>query len=159
MADTRNLWAIIVEELKSQGLTISAMESCTGGGIAYHITQISGASEVFKGSIVAYSNDIKTQCGVPEDIINTYTVYSKETSIEMAKAAKRFAKSNIGIGVTGQFGRQDPNNPTSAVNRVWYAIVTDSEIYSDYIDVPEKERCEQQEYAILKIAKAISSIL
>ena len=88
MENNKNIWEEIVKKLIEKKLTISTMESCTGGGIANEITNISGASEVLKVSYVTYSNEAKIKFGVPEKIIEKYTVYSKETAIEMAKAAK-----------------------------------------------------------------------
>ena len=102
MISIQKIWNEIVQKLIQKNLTISAMESCTGGGIANEITNISGASSVLRESYVTYCNEAKIKQGVSADIIEKFTVYSKETAIEMAKAAKHQANSDIGIGVTGQ---------------------------------------------------------
>ena len=102
MDTNKNIWEQIVKNLIQKNLTISTMESCTGGGIANEITNISGASSVLMESFVTYCNEAKIKHGVPEDVIKKYTVYSPETAIEMSKAAKKQANSDIGIGVTGQ---------------------------------------------------------
>lgn len=65
----------VVNKLRQDGLFITTVESCTGGGLANAITNISGASEVIKGAFVTYSNEQKIALGVPQEIIDKYTVY------------------------------------------------------------------------------------
>lgn len=107
----------IVEILKSNGSTISFMESCTGGFLANCITNIQGASDVLKVSLVTYSTEYKEHFGVDKNIIKQYTVYSMETAKEMSRNVSNLAKSNIGVGVTGELG-----NTTTNLNKVYYSI-------------------------------------
>ncbi len=107
----------IVEKLKNNEYTISFMESCTGGYLANEITDISGASNVLKVSLVTYSTEYKEQFGVDKNIINKYTVYSSETAKEMSRNVSNIAKSNIGVGVTGELGNTDKSE-----NKVYYSI-------------------------------------
>lgn len=156
MEDDKNYWLDIVNILNEKGLTISTMESCTGGGIAYEITNISGASEILKECYVTYCNEAKIKQGVPAEVIDKYTVYSPETAIEMARAVKKQAKSNIGIGVTGQLGRIDPNNPVDKLNCVWYAIINQQdEFIVKKISVPDDERRIQKKFVIADIATTL----
>lgn len=97
-----NLNEKIVKILNEQNKTICFMESCTGGFLASEITNVSGASNVLKVSLVTYSNEYKIKFGVTKDTLDKYTVYSIETAKEMAKSASDFAASSIGIGVTGE---------------------------------------------------------
>ncbi len=152
-------WKKIVNDLKEKEITISTMESCTGGGIANEITNISGASEVFKEGFVTYSNEAKIKHGVPEVLIEQYTVYSPEVAVGMAKAAKEQAGADIGIGVTGQLGRIDPANPVDKLNTVWYSIIDeDNNVIVKEIHVFDGERREQKEYIIEKIASSLINI-
>ena len=154
----RNYWFDIVNKLIEKNLTIATMESCTGGGIANEITNISGASAVIKESYVTYCNEAKIKEGVPAEVIEKYTVYSSKTAQEMAKAAKRQAKSNMAVGITGQLGRIDPNNPANKLNHVWFAIVDNNDnIIEKEIVVPDAERKIQKEYAINEVAKELIS--
>lgn len=153
MKNKKNYWAQIVSKLNELNLTIATMESCTGGGIANEITNISGASLVLKESYVTYCNEAKIKQGVPAEVIAKYTVYSPETAIEMAKAVKKQASSDIGVGVTGQLGRIDPNNPVEKLNCVWYAVIDqNNEIVVKQINVPSDERRVQKEFVISEIA-------
>lgn len=107
----------IVEKLNENKQTISFMESCTGGFLANSITNISGASNVLKVSLVTYSSEYKIKFGVNENVIKKYTVYSQKTSIEMAKNIAQFAKSNISVGITGELGNTLNNSP-----KVYYTV-------------------------------------
>ena len=92
----------IVHYLIQNHISISTMESCTGGLLASLITDIPDASTILKFSAVTYSTEYKIKMGVSKDVIDTYTVYSKETAIEMAKAISEFTGSDLGVGITGR---------------------------------------------------------
>jgi nicotinamide-nucleotide amidase len=83
--------------LRKRHWYIGVMESCTGGAIANAMTNIPGASDVFKEGKVTYSDEAKIKAGVDEKIIKKFGVYSKETAEEMA----RKIEGDIGVGVTG----------------------------------------------------------
>ena len=112
----------VVNKLINLNLTISTMESCTGGAIVNAITNVPGASSVLNFSAVTYSNDFKIKMGVSSDVIDKYTVYSMETALSMAKAICKFTQSNYGIGVTGKLGKKDPNNEFGEDNQVFVSI-------------------------------------
>ena len=155
-----NIWCEIVNKLIEKNLTIATMESCTGGGIASEITSISGASAIIRESYITYCNEAKIKRGVPAEVIEKYTVYSKETAIEMAKAAKKEADSDIAIGITGQLGRIDPNNPVEKLNHVWFAIIDKSDnVINKEIVVPDDDRKKQKEYAINEVANGLINII
>ncbi|MCD6217548.1 CinA family protein [bacterium] len=91
--------------LKLKKMTIAFAESVTAGGFMYYLTSVPGASEVFKGGIVAYSNEIKTDVlGVSKETIERYGVVSKEVAIEMAKKVREMMGTTIGVGITGYAG-------------------------------------------------------
>lgn len=90
----------LVKILKERNETISTMESCTGGLLSSEITNIEGSSEVLKYSIVTYSDEAKIRFGVKKETIEKYSVYSTETSIEMAKSISKITNSTWGIGIT-----------------------------------------------------------
>jgi nicotinamide-nucleotide amidase len=85
--------------LRKRHWTIGVMESCTGGAIANAVTNIPGASDVFKCGKVTYSDDAKIEAGVYRKVIDGYSVFSMEVAKEMAKKIK----GDIGVGVTGNF--------------------------------------------------------
>ena len=85
--------------------TISFAESCTGGLISKYITDISGSSSVYKGSVVAYHNSIKELLlNVKGETIRTYGAVSEETCMEMAHNIRKLTNSDFGISTTGIAG-------------------------------------------------------
>jgi PncC family amidohydrolase len=109
--------------LKEKGLYVVTVESCTGGGLANCITNVTGASGVFKGGYVTYCNAEKFKLGVPEAVIEEFTVYSEETALAMADAGLRAsAWARVSIGITGSLSRADPDNPNSKVGDVYIGI-------------------------------------
>lgn len=124
--------------LLEKKITISAMESCTGGQFMSLITDTPGASEITKGGFVTYSNEAKIMQGVNAQVIERYSVYSKETAIEMAKAVRKNLKSDIGIGITGTFANIDPqNSEASVLGRVFFAIATENGTNAYEMDIAD----------------------
>lgn len=151
----------IVSLLTNKGKTIATMESCTGGGVCNRITNIEGASEVLKFSAVTYSNEFKMKMGVSKSIIDTYSVYSKETSHEMAYHISSFANSDYGIGITGKLNRVDKENPFGKDNIVFVSIYEkEKDTYTDLvIEATLSSRQENKELVISKIGTLLLSIL
>ena len=131
-----SLYGQITRSLIQKGLQISTMESCTSGMIASLITDTEGSSAVMKGSAITYSNEAKIACGVPENTITKFGVYSKETAASMASAARQTYKADIGIGVTGSFGNTDPANTDSVPGEVYFAIATEKENRTFFRQLP-----------------------
>ena len=78
----------------------------------------------------------------------------------MAKAVKRKAKSDISIGVTGQLGRIDPDNPVDKLNCVWIAATkNDKFVFVREVHVPEAERRKQKEFIIDAVASMVLEII
>ena len=99
------LEVIIGELLKKRKLTVSTAESCTGGSIAERLTSIAGSSEYFKGSIVAYSNEVKKDLlYVSSETLEKYGAVSEETVIEMVKGAMKALKTDCAVATSGIAG-------------------------------------------------------
>lgn len=143
----------VIEEFTKLNKTISTMESCTGGGVVNALTNIEGASEVIKFSAVTYSNEFKVKMGVPEEIIDKYSVYSMETAKAMSKTISEYTASNIGIGITGKLNRVDVHNPFGDDNVVFISIYDkDSDSYDTFIvEAKAPSRSENKELVIEKI--------
>lgn len=126
----------VVEKLKLLNKTVATMESCTGGYVASSITDIEGASDVLKFSAITYSNEYKIKMGVSSEVIDKYSVYSKQVAREMAYNISLYANSNYGIGITGKINRIDKNNLSGEDNKVFYCIYDkDNSIYYDFVFV------------------------
>ena len=151
----------VVKILTKKKKTISTMESCTGGGLANAITNIEGSSNILKFSAVTYSNEYKIKMGIPKDVIEKYTVYSKETSIEMAKTITKFANSDYGIGITGKLNRVDENNLSGNDNEVFYTIFdkNNNKSYSYNYFVNQSNRKDNKNDVISQIINSLYEIL
>ena len=152
---------IIIDKLIKEEKTISTMESCTGGLLVSSLTDIEGSSEVIKFSAVTYSNEFKIKMGVSEEVINTYSVYSIETAIEMSKNISNFTNSNYGVGITGKLNKSDPNNLFSKDNVVYISIYDkDNDKYYNYdIEVNRDTRRENKRYVIEFIYNKLLDII
>ena len=91
--------------LRQKGLTLGVVESATGGLISHLITNIPGSSDYYKGSVTAYSNEIKIKVvGVKEDTINKYGAVSYQVAEEMAQDGRRILAADICLADTGIAG-------------------------------------------------------
>ena len=113
---------MVIKTLIEKQTTISTMESCTSGLIASMITDTEGASAIFPGGYVTYSNETKMLVGVDEQIIRQYGVYSRECAQAMAKTVQEKLHTDISIGVTGTTGNVDPNNADSVQGKMFFCI-------------------------------------
>ncbi len=93
------------EIFKEKGLTLSVVESCTGGLVTHLITILPGASKFFEAGVVAYSIDFKKRIlGIPSEIISGHGVVSEETAREMAEKIRVLAKTDFSLSTTGNLG-------------------------------------------------------
>jgi len=103
--DDETLEVVLGRLLAQQNKTIATAESCTGGKIAQVITSIPGSSKYFKGSIVSYTKEVKTDVlGVSPETIKKYSVVSAEVAKEMAQRVRALLKTDYAIAVTGNAG-------------------------------------------------------
>ena len=101
----------LIQQLKEKGLTIGTAESCTGGFVANQLVQVSGASEVFWGSILSYHNQVKIQqLNVPQQEINDFGAVSEQVAASMVNGVCEKLGVDVGISTTGIAG---PNGGTS----------------------------------------------
>ncbi len=126
--------------LMNHKLTISTMESATAGQIASLLTDCEGASAILKGAFVTYCNEAKIQQGVPAEIIDTYSVYSKETAEAMARACRSAYRADIGIGITGTMGNVDADNAAhSEVGEVYFAFCIGDKSFTFFKKLPKEK--------------------
>ena len=151
--DYEKLTKLLIEK----HMTITTMESATAGQLASLITDTEGSSAVLKGAFVTYCNEAKIMQGVPKEIIDRYTVYSKETAEAMAKACIKAYQADIGIGVTGTMGNVDPDNQASSVpGQVYFAMGIEGNMKSYYVELePQPTRLAYK----LAVAKEIYDVL
>lgn len=95
----------VIAALKAHGLTLATAESCTGGLTAKRLTDVPGASAVFLGGVVSYTNGVKERVlGVPHGTLEAYSAVSDPTARAMAEGVRTLTGADFGLSVTGVAG-------------------------------------------------------
>ena len=135
------------EALKARGETFAAAESCTGGLIAKRITDVPGASGVFMGGVVSYTNIVKNRVlHVPAGMLEEYGPVSAPVARAMAEGARKAAAADYGISVTGVAG-PDRDERGNAVGTVFIGFSSPEETLAERFDFGAKTRAEIREEA------------
>ena len=118
---TDSLEGVIGQLLNNNNLTLATAESCTGGYLAHMITSVPGSSRYFKGSVIAYSNEVKiTQLGVSTEDLKQQGAVSEEVAKAMAEGVRKELNADIAIATTGIAG-PDGGTAEKPVGTVWIA--------------------------------------
>lgn len=123
-----SLEVLVGEWLKQNSLFVSTAESCTGGSIAARLTAIPGSSDYFKGSVVAYSNEVKMNLlNVSQFTLDQHGAVSEPTVVEMVKGAMDTMKTDCAVATSGIAG---PGGGTKdkPVGTVWIAAAYKNKI-------------------------------
>lgn len=108
--------------LTERGETLATAESCTGGNIAHEITRVAGSSVYFKGSVVAYSNEVKTRVlNVSSETLSGFGAVSRETVLQMVSGVQRLLSSDCAIATSGIAG-PGGGSVEKPVGTVWIAV-------------------------------------
>ena len=108
--------------LTERGETLATAESCTGGNIAHEITRIAGSSVYFKGSFVAYSNEVKIRVlNVSSETLSGFGAVSRETVLQMVSGVQRLLSSDCAIATSGIAG-PGGGSVEKPVGTVWIAV-------------------------------------
>ncbi|MDD4714997.1 MAG: competence/damage-inducible protein A [Oscillospiraceae bacterium] len=120
--DVDSLEETVLQLLAQQGKTLSAAESCTGGLFSKRMTDLPGASKVFKGGIVSYSNEAKKSLlSVPSQLLAEKGAVSAEAALSMASGARKALDTDLAVGITGVAG-PEPDERNTPVGRVYIAL-------------------------------------
>lgn len=119
--DDEELAVAVGKLLVQNRKTLAIAESCTGGYLAHCFTQHAGSSEYLKGSLVAYSNEVKINIlGVRKETIEQFGAVSEQTVLEMATNIRKLFNADIGIATSGIAGPGGAT-PTKPVGTIWVA--------------------------------------
>jgi nicotinamide-nucleotide amidase len=138
--DERTVAEIVLELCRERGLTLATAESATGGLVAARLTAVPGSSDVFRGSVVAYADDVKTrELGVPTEVLAAHGAVSAETAAAMAAGVRERLKTDIGISDTGVAG-PGGGTPEKPVGLVYlHAVGPDGELAADFSVPADRE--------------------
>lgn len=124
--DHCSLAKVVFHELRALDRTLSVAESCTGGSLADTFTNIAGASKVFAGGVVCYTNDIKMDIlGVPECLLDQHGAVSSECAVALASGVAEKFSTDYGLSVTGFAGPGggDEANPVGTIHLGYHSPV------------------------------------
>lgn len=103
--DERSIAELVLEECRTRGWTLATAESCTGGLVAARLTDVPGASDVFRGAVVAYANEVKeAELGVPAELLREHGAVSAEVAAAMASGVRERLGVDAAVAVTGVAG-------------------------------------------------------
>ena len=119
---------IVGRMLKKEQKTVATAESCTGGQIAASLSSVPGASSYFKGSVVSYATETKINVlGIPEKLIEEYSVVSAEVAKAMALNVKKLLNTDYAIATTGNAG-PTKGDEKAELGSVFIALATPNEV-------------------------------
>ena len=121
--DERSIQELVLDACRTRGLTLGTAESCTGGLVAARLTDVAGASDVFRGSIVAYENEVKEHMlGVSGSLLAEHGAVSAEVAAAMAHGARERLGVDVAVSVTGVAG-PGGGTPEKPVGLVFLHVV------------------------------------
>lgn len=126
--DLESLPELVAYTMKQAGKTLATAESCTGGSLAQQLTAMAGASEYFRGGVVAYSNEVK-ECvlGVKHETLETHGAVSEETVREMVVGVRERLGADYAVATTGIAG-PGGGTPEKPVGTVWIGIASKDQV-------------------------------
>jgi nicotinamide-nucleotide amidase len=144
--EREQLEALIGQLLRERGLMLGTAESCTGGYLAHLITAIPGSSDYFRGSVIAYSNEIKMKLlGVRPQTLEAYGAVSEQTVREMVSGAVKALDADVAIAISGVAG-PGGGSPEKPVGTIWMAVGDGQQVHARKIQAG-KDRLKNIEYA------------
>lgn len=135
----------VIEKLRERGLLLATAESCTGGLCAKRLTDVAGASQVFCGGVVSYTNDVKMRLlGVKEETLAQFGAVSGETAREMAEGARKATGADVAVSVTGVAGPSS-DEMGNVVGTVFIAFSSEKETISEKLQLSgDREKIREQ---------------
>jgi PncC family amidohydrolase len=117
----------VVKFADAKNIAIGTAESCTGGMVAAALTSVPGSSEVFKGAVVSYANEVKAAVlGVKSETLLKEGAVSEKVALEMAQGARKVLFADYAVSITGVAG-PGGGSARKPVGTVWIAVVSNKE--------------------------------
>lgn len=141
----------LIEYLLKRNLKIGFAESITGGALSYNFVKNEGASKYFKGSIICYSNSIKTDVlSVSKETIEKHGVVSNKVSEELAFGIKKILNLDVAISVTGNVEKN---------GTVFFSVLFNEKVFTNKILMPYINRKKNINHIVDEITDKSTSIL
>lgn len=149
----------LIETLVKENLTIGSVESFTGGMFGKYLTDISGASEAYKGGLIVYSNELKEKLlGIAPEFIDKYGVVSWPVAQKMAVKGMKILNTDICVSFTGNAGPSVCDNQTE-VGECYIGIAYSGKIWSVPLRLTDLDRDQIRIACVEAIINAVLSII
>ena len=145
--------------MAEKGLTLATAESCTGGLISSSITDVSGSSRIFQGTIVSYANEVKMKVlGVGEQTLIDHGAVSVQVAEQMAAGAQKLMGTDYALSTTGVAG---PSGGTAEkpVGTVCLGVATPTEVKSFRFEFKGDRDELKQRFASMSKLKLVEELL
>ncbi|MBO7301724.1 MAG: CinA family protein [Bacteroidaceae bacterium] len=157
--DIKTLAVRLVELLRARNFTFATAESCTGGAVSQAVTSIAGCSDVMRGAVVAYHNDVKIALlGVQESTLEAFGAVSEAVVCEMVRGAACSLGADCAVATSGIAG---PGGGTDdkPVGTVWTAVKIKNDVTAKLLQLQDKGRDENIKNTVVKVLEmAISKL-
>ena len=152
--DAESLPELVARMMAATSKTLATAESCTGGTIASKLTVLAGASEYFRGGVVAYSNEVK-ECalGVNHETLVQHGAVSEETAKEMVTGVRERLGADYAVATTGVAG-PGGGTPEKPVGTVWIAVTSKDTIHTELLHLTGR-----REQIIERTCNAVFAVL
>ena len=148
----------VINKIRESGLTISFAESCSGGSIAAEIIKISGVSDIFKGGVVTYSDQVKIDIlKVPKQEIQKYGVVSENIAFLMAKNSKELFKTSLSLATTGNVGPLSSDD-RSKVGEIYICLIYNEKVLHKKLNL-KASRVENINKLVFEAFSLIDTVL
>jgi nicotinamide-nucleotide amidase len=145
---------VVQQFMLDRGMTLSVAESCTAGLIGGSLTEQSGSSGFFRGGVLAYADEVKTeQLGVPAELLVDAGAVSEATVLAMADGCRKRIGTDYALAVSGISG-PDGGSPDKPVGTTWVAIATPTKVFARRYRFP----ADRQRNRLLTVAAAVDSL-
>ncbi|MEF8817403.1 MAG: competence/damage-inducible protein A [Salinibacter sp.] len=150
---------VLADTLRDRDATIAAAESATGGLIGHRLTGVSGASDYFLGSVVAYANAVKQAVlGVRAETLREHGAVSEAVAIEMADGARAALDATVGISTTGIAGPTG-GTPKKPVGTVWVGVADADGAHATHHQFVEDRTLNKELFASAALERARRSLV
>jgi nicotinamide-nucleotide amidase len=159
VTEQRDRASAVLAELRRRGWTLAVAESCTGGLLGAALTEVPGASDVFLGGVIAYSNLEKTRAlGVDPALLASHGAVSGEVALAMAAGVRARTGADVSVAVTGIAG---PGGavPGKPVGTVWIAAIGPGGLDVGRHDFGSRSRDEVRRGSVLAALAAVQVIV
>jgi nicotinamide-nucleotide amidase len=146
-------------KLKDKNLTLAFAESCTAGSLAAAMSEATGTTDVFLGSIVTYSEVAKTKVlGVKAETLKLYTAESQQTTNEMVQGLQKLLKADVCVAVTGLFGQGASETAEKPIGTTFISILFKDKV-EEYREVfkgdAQKMRLQTEDFIFTKLSDTL----